>query len=83
MSLPRPVAEVLKRHLTQEVEGIDRMYCNMDPPRLQTDFHDSRLPLGSGERTWPRPLSLSLTAFDRSGMLNANYFAIQSSGGLV
>jgi len=56
MSLPRSVAEVLERHLTQEVKGIDRMYGNMDPPRSQTDFHDSRLPRGSGERSWPRPL---------------------------
>jgi hypothetical protein len=37
MSLPRSVAEVLKHHVTLEVEGIDRMYLNVYQPRLQTD----------------------------------------------
>ena len=36
MSLPRSVAEVLKQHVTLEVEGIDRMYLNVYQPRLQT-----------------------------------------------
>jgi len=38
MSLPRSVAEVLKNHVTLEVEGIDRMYLNVYQPRLQTDL---------------------------------------------
>jgi hypothetical protein len=37
MSLPRTVAEVLKDHVTLEVEGIDRMYLNVYQPRLQTE----------------------------------------------
>ena len=37
MSLPRSVAEVLKSHVTLEVEGIDRMYLNVYQPRLQND----------------------------------------------
>src|ERR1700730_9259284 len=37
MTLPRTVAQVLKDHVTLEVEGIDRMYLNVYPPRLQTD----------------------------------------------
>jgi hypothetical protein len=37
MSLPRSVAEVLKLHVTLEVEGIDRMYLNVYQSRLQTD----------------------------------------------
>src|SRR5215468_3491823 len=37
MSLPRSVAEVLKEHVTLEIEGIDRMYLNVYQPRLQTD----------------------------------------------
>src|SRR6201987_4700094 len=37
MSLPRSVAEVLKDHVTLEVEGIDRMYLNVYQPRLQTE----------------------------------------------
>src|SRR3954464_1819849 len=37
MSLPRTAAEVLKDHVTLEVEGIDRMYLNVYQPRLQTD----------------------------------------------
>ena len=37
MTLPRSVAEVLKQHVTLEVEGIDRMYLNVYQPRLQTD----------------------------------------------
>src|SRR5882762_2893282 len=37
MSLPRSVAEVLKSHVTLEVEGIDRMYLNVYQPKLQTE----------------------------------------------
>src|SRR5262249_20028343 len=37
MSLPRTVAEVLKDHVTLEVEGIDRMDLNVYQPRLQTE----------------------------------------------
>jgi hypothetical protein len=37
MSLPRSVAEVLKVHVTLEVEGIDRMYLNVYQPNLQND----------------------------------------------
>ena len=37
MSLPRSVADVLKSHVTLEVEGIDRMYLNVYQPRLQND----------------------------------------------
>src|SRR5690348_3187151 len=37
MTLPRSVAEVLKDHVTLEVEGIDRMYLNVYQPRLQTE----------------------------------------------
>ena len=35
MTLPRTVADVLTRHVTFEVESIDRMYCNVYQPRLQ------------------------------------------------
>jgi hypothetical protein len=37
MSVPRTVAEVLRRHVTLEVEGIDRMYLNVYQPRLQCE----------------------------------------------
>src|SRR3954469_14163271 len=37
MSLPRTAADVLKDHVTLEVEGIDRIYLNVYQPRLQTD----------------------------------------------
>jgi hypothetical protein len=37
MTLPRSVADVLKNHVTLEVEGIDRMYLNVYQPRLQTE----------------------------------------------
>src|SRR4051812_12589708 len=37
MTLPRTAADVLKDHVTLEVEGIDRMYLNVYQPRLQTD----------------------------------------------
>jgi hypothetical protein len=37
MSVPRTVAEVLRRHVTLEVEGIDRMYLNIYQPRLQCE----------------------------------------------
>ncbi len=35
MSLPRSVAEILREHVTLEVEGIDRMYLNVYVPGLQ------------------------------------------------
>jgi hypothetical protein len=35
MSIPRTVAEVLREHVTLEVEGIDRMYWNVYVPALQ------------------------------------------------
>ena len=35
MSLPRSVAEILREHVTLEVEGIDRMYLNGYVPSLQ------------------------------------------------
>jgi hypothetical protein len=35
MALPQSVAEILKEHVTLEVEGIDRMYLSVYEPRLQ------------------------------------------------
>jgi hypothetical protein len=37
MSVPRTVTEVIRRHVTLEVEGIDRMYLNVYQPRLQCE----------------------------------------------
>jgi hypothetical protein len=37
MTLPRTVAEILRDHVTLEVEGIDRMYLNAVVPILQTE----------------------------------------------
>jgi hypothetical protein len=37
MSIPRTVAEVIRDHVTLEVEGIDRMYLNVYQPKLQRD----------------------------------------------
>jgi hypothetical protein len=37
MSVPRTVAEVLRQHVTLEVDGIDRMYLNVYQPRLQCE----------------------------------------------
>jgi hypothetical protein len=37
MSIPRSVAEVIRNHVTLEVEGIDRMYLNVYQPKLQTE----------------------------------------------
>ena len=36
MTLPRTVADVIRRHVTLEVECIDRMYLNVYQPRLQS-----------------------------------------------
>jgi hypothetical protein len=38
MSLPRTVAEILREHVTLEVEGIDRMYLNVYVPQLQREL---------------------------------------------
>jgi hypothetical protein len=35
MTIPQSVAEILKQHVTLEMEGIDRMYLNVYVPRLQ------------------------------------------------
>jgi hypothetical protein len=37
MSLPRTEAEVLRSHVTLEVEGIDRLYLNVYVPQLQCE----------------------------------------------
>src|SRR5215472_16748616 len=37
MSVPRTVAEVLRQHVTLEVEGIDRMYLNVYVADLQRE----------------------------------------------
>ena len=37
MSIPRSVAEVIRNHVTLEVEGIDRMYLNVYQPKLQAE----------------------------------------------
>ena len=37
MSIPRSVADVLRSHVTLEVEGIDRMYLNVYQPKLQAE----------------------------------------------
>src|SRR5512139_1105360 len=37
MTIPRSVAEVLAEHVTLELECIDRMYCNLYVPILQTE----------------------------------------------
>jgi hypothetical protein len=37
MSLPRTVAEILREHVTLEVESIDRMYLNVYVPGLQSE----------------------------------------------
>jgi len=37
MNGPRSVADVLRKHVTLEVEGIDRMYLNVYQPKLQTE----------------------------------------------
>jgi hypothetical protein len=37
MSVPRSVAEILREHVTLEVECIDRMYLNVYVPRLQAE----------------------------------------------
>jgi hypothetical protein len=41
MSISRTVAEVLRKHVTLEVEGIDRMYLNV------------YVPCCSGREEWP------------------------------
>ena len=37
MSIPRSVAEILSKHVTLELEGIDRMYLNVYVPQLQRE----------------------------------------------
>jgi hypothetical protein len=37
MTLPRSVAEILREHVTLEIEGIDRMYLNVYIPQLQRE----------------------------------------------
>ncbi len=37
MSIPQSVAEILRGHVTLEIEGIDRMYLNVYVPQLQRE----------------------------------------------
>jgi hypothetical protein len=37
MSIPQSVAEVLREHVTLEIEGIDRVYLNVYVPQLQRE----------------------------------------------
>jgi len=37
MSVPHTVADVIRQHVTLEVEGIDRMYLNVYQPKLQCE----------------------------------------------
>src|ERR1039457_159910 len=37
MSVPRTVADVIRQHVTLEVEGIDRRYLNVYQPKLQSE----------------------------------------------
>lgn len=37
MSIPRSVADVIRGHVSLEVEGIDRMYLNVYQPKLQAE----------------------------------------------
>jgi hypothetical protein len=37
VSIPRSVADIIRNHVTLEVESIDRMYLNVYQPKLQTD----------------------------------------------
>lgn len=39
MSLPRTVADVIREHVTLELECIDRMYLNVYQPNLQLEHH--------------------------------------------
>src|SRR2546426_11136128 len=39
MSLPRTVADVIREHVTLELECIDRMYLNVYQPELQLEHH--------------------------------------------
>lgn len=53
MSIPRSVAEIVREHVTLEIESIDRMYLNVYVPQLQREagvagfsgsIGDTRLP---------------------------------------
>jgi hypothetical protein len=37
MSLPRTVADVLREHVTLEIESLDRIYLNVYQPHLQLE----------------------------------------------
>jgi hypothetical protein len=39
MSLPRTVADVINRHVTLDLEAVDRMYLNAYQPKLQLERH--------------------------------------------
>jgi hypothetical protein len=38
MNLSRNVSEIIREHVTLEVESIDRMYLNVYQPQLQRDW---------------------------------------------
>ena len=57
MSVPRSVAEVLKQHVTLEVEGIDRMYLNVYQPGCRLTVAWLRSSAFTAVQPLPRRLS--------------------------
>ena len=56
MSLPRSVAELLREHVSLEVEGIDRIYLNVYQPWLSLTVVWLRSSAFAVERPSPLPL---------------------------
>lgn len=73
MSLPHSVSEILKNHVTLEIEGIDRMYLNCYVPKLQREI--GAFSFFKFHRGQPIPSSLLMAEMTRSFIQKIQEFA--------
>ena len=64
MSLPQSVADILDRHVTFQLECIDRMYLNVYVPWLQTE--QGVVQFFRGHRGQPLPSAALMSPISRS-----------------
>ena len=87
MSIPRTVADVLRDHVTLEVEGIDRMYLNVYVPNLQREQGvvwlpplPPRTPVRLVGAAWTRSATPSSPASRPSSQQHAHPVAVLRQG---
>jgi hypothetical protein len=78
MTLPRSAADVLARHVTLELECIDRIYCNLYVPKLQRDLGV----VGFIREHLGRPVASTAVLAERTGAFYAEIKEFAARGGI-